>query len=108
MPTELPLACTLTATEMSARLAEMSAIGGAALLGAVTAGPRATLRFRGGRDTRARLTAVVAAEAECCAFLNMTLRDGPDAVELIIDAPTGAVLVLDELLAAFRGKPRAA
>ena len=101
MPTALPLACTLTATEMSLRLAEMAAIGEVALLSADTADRRATLRFRAVADTRERLAAIVAAESECCAFLDMALRDESDALALTISAPPGAEPVLDDLVAAF-------
>jgi hypothetical protein len=107
MRLDLPIACSLTVTELPARLAEMSAIGQAGLLSAETTGTQATLRFRCESGTRERLAAVVAAEAECCPFLNMTLTDEPDAIELIIDAPTGAEPVLDDLVAAFTGTSEA-
>jgi hypothetical protein len=38
----------------------------------------------------------------CCAFLAMSVADEPDVVVLTIDAPAGAELVLDEIVAAFR------
>jgi hypothetical protein len=103
MPIDLPIACSLSATEQSSRLAEMRAIGRAALLSANVAGRHATLRFRAGGATRERLAGIVAAEAKCCAFLEMELREDAEAIELIIDAPAGAESVLAELVDAFDG-----
>jgi hypothetical protein len=99
MPSELPIACSLSAAELPQRLAEMSAIGRAGLLAAETDASRAVLTFRPAAFER--LAAVVAAEAECCAFLKMKLDDGPDAVQLTIEAPARAESVLHDLVAAF-------
>ncbi len=101
MPTDLPLACSLTAAEMPVRLAEMSAIGKAALVSVEIAEGRATLRFTAGADTRGRLEAIVAAEAECCAFLTLIVRDQPGFVVLVIDAPPDAEPVLGTFIEAF-------
>jgi hypothetical protein len=104
MPTDPPIACSLSASEQSARLAEMDAIGRSALLAARTSDMQTTLRFRAGGSTRARLSAIVAAEAECCRFLDMNLRDGAKVIELTITAPAGAEPILAELVGAFGGK----
>jgi hypothetical protein len=109
MPTDLPIACSLTATEIPARLAEISAFGQVASLLSVERAPlHATLRFRAEGDTHKRLAAIVAAEAECCAFLDMTLREEREAVELAITVPPGAEPVLDSLVAAFNGQAQTA
>ena len=60
-----------------------------------------TLRFRANGDTRARLEAIVAAEAECCPFLNMDLREEAGALVLEIRAPQGAEPVVAEMVSAF-------
>jgi hypothetical protein len=99
MPTELPIACSLSAADMSVRAAEMGAIGGASLIGAEALDGRAVLRFRA--DAREKVAAIVAAEAECCPFLTMTLRDEPGAVMLEIEAPAGAEPVVQGIAAAF-------
>jgi hypothetical protein len=104
MPTDLPIACSLSAADRSSRLAEMSAIGRSALRGAETTARHARLRFRAGSGTRARLAAIVVAEAECCAFLDMTLREKTEVIELTINAPAGAEPALEELVAAFSGQ----
>src|SRR4051794_27115068 len=101
MPTDLPIACSLSAAELPARLAEMNALGRSALVGVERTDTTAVLRFRPGAQTSARLAAVVAAEARCCAFLDMALRETPDALALTISAPRDAAPVLDELVAAF-------
>jgi len=106
MPAELPIVCSLSATELPARLAEMAALGREALLDAKHEGTRAELRFAAGAAVRARVDAIVAAEAQCCAFLTMRVTEPPDMVVLSVDAPAGAELVLRELLGAFRDQPQ--
>jgi hypothetical protein len=103
MPTDLPMACTLTPAELPARVAEMADVGREALEAAEVRGGAAVLRFRASGDTRERLTAIVAAEARCCAFLAMNLSDEPGRIVLTVGAPAGAEPVLDGLVAAFRG-----
>jgi len=106
MPSELPIACSLSATELRERLADMSAIGKRSLLAADVNGSRAVLRFR--PRAGEQLAAIVAAEAECCAFLRMKLDDASDAVRLTIEAPAGAESVLHDLVAAFSSDEQAA
>lgn len=108
MPTELPIACSLSATELPQRLAEMADLGRAALLDVRTEPLQAQLRFAAGAGIRDRVAAVVAAESQCCAFLTMRVVDERDAVVLSITAPDGAEAVLTELVDAFRGQPQAA
>jgi hypothetical protein len=108
MPTELPIACSLNATELPARLAEMAALGRDALLDARTGQTRAELRFAGGAGVCERAKAIVAAESQCCAFLTMAVTAESDTVLLAIDAPEGAEIVLAELVDAFRAELRAA
>jgi hypothetical protein len=107
MTSELPIACTLSPTDLSQRLAEMRDLGRAALLDVERDAARAVLRFRGDDETRSRLATVVAAEAQCCAFLDMTVSDDErDAVSLEIRAPAGAEPVVDDLVGAFTGEAR--
>jgi hypothetical protein len=108
MPTELPMACSLNATELPARLAEMAALGRDALLDARTAQTRAELRFAAGAGVCERVEAIVAAESQCCDFLTMAVAAECDTVLLTIDAPEGADVVLAELVDAFRGEPQVA
>jgi hypothetical protein len=108
MPSELPIACSLNASEFPERLAEMADLGRAALIDARTEPTRAQLRFAAGAGVRARVEAIVAAESQCCAFLTMRVSDEPDTVVLTIDAPEDAQLVLAELVDAFRNEQQVA
>jgi hypothetical protein len=107
MPTGLPIACSLSATELPARLALMAELGRDAA-DVELSGTRATLRFAAGPSVRERVERFVVAESACCAFLAMQVRDEPDAVVLDVSAPDDAELVLKELVDAFRGQPQAA
>jgi hypothetical protein len=100
MTTEPPIACTLTAAEMPARLVEMAAIA-RDLVSADARETHAVLRFHQAPATRERIAAFVAAESRCCAFLRMELREDPDALTLTIDGPTGSAPVVGELVAAL-------
>ncbi len=106
MPTELPIACSLSGAELPARLAQIAALGRDALVDAKLGGTCATLRFAAGTGVRERVASIVAAESACCAFLTMRVSDEPGAVVLDITAPEDAELVLRELVDAFRAEPR--
>jgi hypothetical protein len=101
MPAELPIACSLDARELGARLARIAGLGRDALLATAVDGRHAELRFRGGSAAREHVYGLVAAESECCAFLTMRVDELPGEVRLTIDAPEGAELPLHELVAAF-------
>jgi len=103
MTPEPPIACTLTAAQMPARLAEIRAVGDAALRSTEATGSGAVLRFNADQPTRARLAAIVAAEAACCAFLEFDLEGGPAQTVLTIEAPNGGEEVVHQLVEAFGG-----
>jgi hypothetical protein len=105
MPDELPIACSLSATDLPTRLQEMTDLGRDALLDSDLDGARARLRFAAGVGIRERVEAIVAAESSCCAFLTMLVTDEPDAVVLTVDAPEDAEPVLAELVDAFTVAP---
>jgi hypothetical protein len=99
---ELPIACSLGAADLERRMAEIRAVGRDALLGT---GPDGSLRFRASEGIRGRLEAIVAAEAECCAFLSLDLRDaGGGELRLTISAPPEAEPVAAELASAFASR----
>src|SRR5437773_7881716 len=87
MPTELPIACSLSATELPERLAQMSDLGRAALLDVEQSGTQAVMYFRRGAGASAQLAALVVAETRCCAFLDMPLRDDGDLLALNLHPP---------------------
>jgi hypothetical protein len=94
-----PIACSLSADELPRRLAEIGALGRDALLGK---GPAGELRFRNDAETRARLEAIVAAESECCPFLDFELLAHGDELRLRIGAEEGAEPIARDLVAAFQ------
>jgi hypothetical protein len=104
---ELPIACSLSATDLTARLNQMAELGRAALVDVRHQDRRAELRFADDAGVRDRVDGIVAAESQCCAFLELNVRDEPDTIALTIQAPHGAELVLQELVDAFRGRPHA-
>lgn len=101
MPEQIPTACSLNASDLRVRLADMAALGGAALLTVDRDGSTARLRFTAGEGIRARVDRIVTAEAECCPFLEMRVSTEPDVVLVEIVAPEDAEPVLDDLVAAF-------
>ncbi len=100
-----PTACSLGAGDLRERLNEIAAVGAESLIGRSTDGDRHLLRFRSTEATRRRLEAIVAAEAECCSFLNLSLEDQDDVLVLSISAPEDGQPVADELAAAFARAP---
>jgi hypothetical protein len=99
---ELPIACTLGAGDFEARLAELAALGARRLISVdhPHGGGPVRLSFKSDPETKAKLQSIVAAEAECCAFLQLTITAG-DLLELTIDGPDDAAPVIDGLVAAF-------
>ena len=77
MTMDSPIACSLNASDLRARLDEIGALGRDALLSTDTDG---TMRFRANGTTRERLEAIIAAEASCCSFLRFKLTDEGDTL----------------------------
>ena len=98
MSTDSPIACSLNAPDLRARLDEIGALGRDALLSTEADG---TMRFRANETTRERLEAIIAAEATCCSFLRFDLTDEGDTLTLTITAPAGAEPIAHDLTAAF-------
>ncbi len=103
MSEPLPIACTLSAPDLG-RVAR--SCGRSAPTGFWTR-PR---RRSGGAplparsSVRERVEAIVAAEAECCAFLDFRVEHGDEATVLTISAPNGGAEVVHELAAALAGR----
>jgi hypothetical protein len=101
MTEDLPIACSLGASQLPERLAEIAALSRDSFL---ADGPDG-LRFRGDEGTRTRLDALVAAESECCSFLSFDVRTDEGDLVLSIAAPPDAQGVADALIDAFAGRP---
>jgi hypothetical protein len=99
--TELPIACSLDAGDLETRQAELAAIGRRSLLSVGRAdGAPVVLAFKSDAETKAELERIVAAEAACCAFLELTITTG-DSLQLTIDGPEDAGPIVDELVSAI-------
>lgn len=105
MTPEKAIACTLGADGLHRRLAEISAVGTANLIAHQREGGRHILRFRPGAETRNRLEAIVAAEAECCSFLDLELAERDGELVLTVVAPEAGQPFADELALAFTRTP---
>ena len=81
--TDLPIACTLTPDGMTARLALIDALAADGLLERTATASGMRVRLRDTPDIEQRTRALVAAESQCCAFLDFHLgrQDG----DLVLD-----------------------
>lgn len=98
---ELPVVCSLGAGDLQERLAEIAAIGADALIDRSSADGTHVLRFRADPESLRRLDRIVKAEAECCAFLDLSLREDKGDLVLSIAAPGAGQETADALAAAF-------
>lgn len=98
-----PIACTLGSADLQARLSELRALGADGLVSLSEETGRAVLRFRPEARIHRRVEAVAAAEAECCAFLDLRLEHDAEATVLTITAPNGGAEVVHELATMISG-----
>jgi hypothetical protein len=101
-PRELPVACSLDAARLRAREAELAALGRSLISVSDPDGPGLVLTFTADDQTRERLDRIVAAEAECCPFLDLRVSEG-ETLELSIDGPDEAAPLIADLGGAIRG-----
>ena len=94
----------LSATDLRERGEELRALGADGLLDSTGEAGRAVLRFRPDPSIRQRVDAIVAAESECCAFLDFRVEHGHDATVLTVSAPNGGAETMQELVAALAGR----
>jgi hypothetical protein len=100
--TDLPIACFLDAAGLRARESELARLGHGLVSVSRPDGAPVVLRFTADQETRKRLDRIVAAEAECCPFLDMRVREG-ETLELAIDGPDDAAPVIAGLVSAISG-----
>lgn len=96
MPTDTPIACTLTGDELPERLSAARELGEKALVGLEVFDRRAVLRFSGERE---RVDALVAAENKCCSFFEFEVDEDAERIELRIATPEGGQLPMRSLVA---------
>jgi hypothetical protein len=96
-----PIACSLDAGALSSRLTALAELGDAFLVSREERDGKHLLRFRAEPGARRRLEEIVAAESECCAFLDLSLREEKGEIVLSIDSPAEGQPLADELAAAF-------
>jgi hypothetical protein len=101
-----PIACSLGANDLQRRLDEIAEVGAVGLIAHDTEHGKHRLRFRSHPTTRRRLEEIVAAEAECCSFLDLELAERGGELVLILTAPDDGRAVANELAAAFAGGTR--
>lgn len=104
MSEERPVACSLGAAELEQRVTAFGAVGAAALISHSVEDDRHSLRFRANSQTRRRLEEIVAAEAECCSFLDLSLTEQNGELVLTIAAPEAGQATADTLAKAFAGR----
>lgn len=96
-----PTACSLGAGALEQRLAAIAETGADSLISRHAERDRHLLRFRGDAATRARLEEIIAAEAECCSSLDLSLDQDAGELILSIVAPRDAQALADGLAGAF-------
>jgi hypothetical protein len=100
--TALAVACTLDYVNFPERIAAIRNLAERALVGSRRRDLELELTYRA--SAFAEVTALVAKEQECCAFLDFDLQRDGDIVRLIVVAPESARLAAEELFAHFTPK----
>jgi hypothetical protein len=94
-----PIACTLSTDQYTGRTRELAALTAHALRGREPLPGGARLHFAADAETEQELRQLVAAEAQCCAFLRMDVRRTDDTLILEITGPAEAESIIGELFA---------
>lgn len=96
---DLPIACTLTPDGMTARRALIDALANDGLLDRTPTAAGMRVRLRDTPDIERRTRELVAAESECCAFLDLDLGRVSGDLVLDISGPEAARPVIEMLFA---------
>ena len=102
MATGIPIACTLSATDYRARMAEIATLSCEALRHAERRGLTLDLRYE--PEAAARVRRLVEQERACCAFLRFELHEDAEEVRLLVTAPPGAEEAVPGLLFELTGR----
>ncbi len=95
-PRDVPIACSLSATDMRQRQSDIARLASVSLRSrtAIDGGQRLT--FAGDDDTAQQIDRLVAAEAECCPFLRMHVRRDGDLVIVDVTGPADAQPIIEQ------------
>jgi hypothetical protein len=96
---DLPIACTLDATQMRDRVRFIDALVADALIDQEPIDGGLRTRFHARDGIEARVRELVAAESRCCAFLTFAVGGRPGELWLDIIGPVEARPVIDEFFA---------
>jgi hypothetical protein len=102
MAKEIPIACTLSASDYRSRLTEIAALSRDALRSVDRHG--LTLDLRYAPEAASRVRRLVEQERTCCAFLQFELHEDADEVRLLVTAPAAAAEAVPDLLAELTGR----
>jgi hypothetical protein len=98
---EIPIACTLDRAQMRQRGEDIRTLGRAALTTVERGERHVVLRFRPDPEIRRQVEQLVAAESECCAFLDFMITHERDATAVTIVSPPEGAPVMHELADRF-------
>jgi hypothetical protein len=98
--TELPIACSLDASGYEQRRSEWRDLITQALRDQITTETGVRLTFTATPDVERRLTALVAAERDCCAFATWTVTHQNNALILLVNSQGEGAAAVRELFAA--------
>lgn len=101
-----PDGCTLESDEMVARVAEWREVSSHALSRTVEAN-RITSVYPPDAQLLKRLRNLIAAEAECCSFLEFSIRTESDRTIVLLSFPEDARSLIEMVMPARRGSPAA-
>lgn len=96
---DLPIACTLSPDGMTARLALIDALAADGLLDRTSTDAGLRVRLRDTPEIERRTHELVAAESECCAFLDFDLGRQDGDLVLDISGPKDARPVIEMFFA---------
>ena len=96
-----PIACTLGETDLRQRLDEITALGAESLLGHESKDGAHILRFRLDERSHRRLEEIAAAEARCCAFLDLSIAECDGELLLTIAATKDGEQLAEALALTF-------
>jgi MerR family copper efflux transcriptional regulator len=99
-----PIACSLPPAEFRTRRATIDQIARAAIVSREPIDGGVRLTFTGEDATESALRDLIAAEAECCPFLTMSLERTGDVLTLDVTGPADAQPIVAELFAS--GEPQ--